>query len=226
MLGRLESFFFPARCIHCDEALDHAVRFLCDGCVTVLPWLDGSSRCARCFLERCDCLALKGCLNFRFAAFAHAGPAASLIHQLKFQGREEIARIFASALVIQMEKQMLWPDLIIPIPHAPWHALLRGYRPAELIAKELGKLMKVPVKKLLRRSLISIPQRCKTKEQREKLQRDVYQLRKQVDFIDQTVLLIDDVTATGMTLIRCAEVLREGFPHCVIGCTATLAEKD
>ncbi len=223
---RLGTFFFPARCIHCDHPMDRAARLLCDACITILPTLDSSSRCTRCFLEHCACQSLRGCLHFRFAAFSHFGPAASLIHQLKFHGREEIAKVFASYLFIHMEKHQMRPDLIIPVPHTPWHALLRGYRPAELLAKELGHLMNVPVKNYLKRSFDSLPQRCKTKEQRANLPRSTYKLHRKADIADRTLLLIDDVTTTGMTLIRCAEVLRQGFPRRIIGCTATLAEKD
>jgi competence protein ComFC len=162
----------------------------------------------------------------RFAAFAHEGPAASLVHQLKFHGREEVVKVLASSLLVQIDRLQKWPDMIVPVPHTPWHAFLRNNYPSKLLARELGNLLNVPVKECLKRSWTSLPQRCKTKEQREKLPKEIYRLQKQKDLIDRTILLVDDVTTTGTTLVRCAEALREGFPRQVIGCTVTLAEKD
>lgn len=220
------AFFYPSQCLHCETVLDFPGRFLCEGCAMILPWLDPISRCNRCFLEECQCSSLNGCLHLRFAAFAHEGPAASLVHQLKFHGREEITKVLASSLLLQIDRLKKWPDMIVPVPHAPLHAFLRNNYPSKLLARELGHLMKIPVKECLKRSWTSLPQRTKTKEQREKLPQEIYRLQKRKELVDRTILLVDDVTTTGTTLVRCAEALREGFPCQVLGCTVTLAEKD
>ncbi len=225
IIDHLETFLFPARCVHCDVDLPKAARALCDGCAEVLPWLEPRFRCPRCFLEICKCSLLRGSLSSRIAAFSHIGPAAILLHQLKFGGREEIALSFASALLLQIEKtKMPWPDLLIPVPHARWHSFLEGYHASDLIASYLSKLMRVPLAKALSRSLTSLPQRCKDSEERKTLSKGTYRWRKTIDIVGKSLLLVDDVSTTGHTFVRCAEALRSGFPLKISACSATLVE--
>lgn len=126
---------------------------------------------------------------------------------------------------MQIEKAALkWPDVVVPIPHTPWHSFLRGYRSSELLAKALAKKMDIPFVKALRRSATSIPQRSKKKAQRESLSSETYLLRKGADLCNRSVLLIDDLSTTGMTLARCAEALKNSFPLQISACTLAIVD--
>jgi len=157
--------------------------------------------------------------------FSYGGPAEVLINKFKFQGMQQLADLFASCLLVQIEKVGLkWPDLIVPIPHSPWHSFLRGYHPSELVAKSLANKMKIPFAKALKRSFLSIPQRYKTKEQRKFLSYQAYRLRKGIDLTDRNILLIDDLSTTGSTLACCAEALKEAFPLQISACTLAIVD--
>ncbi|MBS3903798.1 MAG: ComF family protein [Simkania sp.] len=224
-LDALTTFFFPANCLHCEERLPKAELFLCPGCSSALPWLEASSRCPRCFLESCSCSTFTGPLSRRLAVFSHFGPAFSLVQHFKFAGREEMASVMASLMLVQLEKAgMPWPDYIVPVPHAPWHALLRGYHPTDLIARALAKRMHVKVAKVLKRHWTSLPQHSKTKGQRILTPQPMFSLRGASLMADRTILLIDDVTTTGETLQQCSRVLQQSFPSSIYACTLTLVE--
>lgn len=220
-----KEFLFPAPCLHCEVMLKDPSHFLCENCVTLLPWIDANSRCSKCFLETCACSSLRLPLHRRLAVFSYGGPAEILISKFKFQGLQQLTELFASCLLLQIEKaELKWPDLIIPIPHAPWHSLFRGYLASELLAKSLAKKMGVPFTRALRRTLVSIPQRCKTKEQRKSLSEQTYRLRRGIDLTDRNILLIDDVSTTGTTLARCADALRGCFASQVSACTLAIVD--
>ncbi len=136
-----------------------------------------------------------------------------------------MAEAIASLMLIQIEKaQMPWPDVIVPVPHAPWHALLRGYHPTQLIAKALAKMMGVKMVKALKRSFVSLPQRSKTKEERMLMPAHAFTMTYEHLIADRSILLVDDVTTTGMTLQQCARVLKQAFPATISACTLTLVE--
>jgi ComF family protein len=218
-------FLFPAPCVHCEELLEDPRGFLCKLCAELLPWIDVSSRCLRCFTKSCACASLQLPLYRRLAVFSYGGPIENLIYKFKFEEYDQLADLFASCLLVQIEKADLrWPDALIPIPHTPWHSFLRGYRSSELLAKALAKKMDVPVVKALRRAATSLPQRSKTKAQRESLSSETYLLRKGIDLTDRSVLLIDDLSTTGTTLARCAEALKNSFPIQVSACTLAIVD--
>jgi ComF family protein len=157
--------------------------------------------------------------------FSYGGPAEVLINKFKFQGMQQLADLFASCFLLQIENAGLkWPDFLVPIPHAPWHSLLRGYHPSELLARALAKKMKIPFVRALKRSFMSIPQRYKTKEQRKFLSYQPYRLRKGIDLTDRNILLIDDLSTTGATLACCADALKEAFPLQISACTLAIVD--
>lgn len=218
-------FLFPATCFHCDELLCDPKAFLCPPCAELLPWIDLEERCPRCFLQPCDCATLRMPLYRRLAVFSYGGPLQALMSKFKFERYDHLAGLFASCMLVQIERAALrWPDLLIPVPHAPWHSFLRGYRSSEFLGAALAKKMGIPLVKALRRTFTSIPQRSKTKVQRESLPSQTYCLRKGIDLTDRSVLLIDDLSTTGTTLIRCAEALKTTFPSQISACTLAIVD--
>jgi ComF family protein len=221
----LREFLFPSTCLHCRSAIENATRFLCEECAELLPWIDIASRCPRCFFPVCECARMRWPLYRRLAVFSYGGPAETLIHKYKFQNLLQLTDLFASCLLLQIEKaELKWPDLIVPIPHARWHSLLCSYNSSEHLASALSKKMSIPCEKILKRTFLSIPQRGKSKVQREALSKHEYRLRKKADVADRCILLIDDIMATGTTVARCAEVLKEGYAAQVSACSLGLVE--
>ncbi len=159
------------------------------------------------------------------SAFEFTGVAASLIHQLKFVGRRELAKDLASWMVIQFVRQNIpLPDLIVPVPQSFARKLSRGYNQSFLIAQEIGELLERPVKDLLKRKSGEFPQRALSKTAREISLSHSFSWKSPCDISDKTVLLVDDVMTTGSTLYQCGRVLQEGFPAALYALTFCSAE--
>jgi ComF family protein len=85
----------------------------------------------------------------------------------------------------------------------------RGFNQAELVAKELGKLMNIPVDtKYLFRKEKTTPQKELTRQQRKSNLRQAFDVQKKGKYY-QRVLLIDDIYTTGATIDGISEILRE-----------------
>lgn len=145
------------------------------------------------------------------AAFEYIGPITTLIPQLKYGNKYWLAEGLGGYMAAQF-LQMDWPipDVIAPVPMAWNKSLARGYNQSYLLAASVGKILKVPVKPLLKRRCGDFSQAGLTKERRIGLDGQNIRLKRSV--YDQTVLLIDDVITTGSTLKRCGEALLEGCP--------------
>jgi competence protein ComFC len=159
------------------------------------------------------------------SAFEYAGPAASLILQMKFGKKPELAKDIAAWMVVQFFRlELPLPDLIVPVPQSFFRRMTRGYNQSELIAQEIGKLLERPVENILKRSIGDFPQTGKSREERENLLEDSFSLKKRFGISDKIILVIDDVMTTGSTLTQCARVLEEGFPAALFALTCCTAE--
>ncbi len=110
-------------------------------------------------------------------------------------------------------------DIIIVVPVSNKRKKERGYNQSELIAKEISKIIKVPIaKNILYKIKNTVPQSSLNKEQREQNAKGVYMIKNQQKIINKKILLIDDIYTTGSTINECAKVIvQQGISREQIG---------
>jgi len=163
-----------------------------------------------------------------FAASIYQKPVKSLV--LKKFYKDPLASKQLGQMIMQftpIKKENI--DVIVPIPLHWTRYAKRGYNQATIIAKEIGQSTDKPVIKLLRR-------RKKTKFQSmlapQDRQDNVYEAfclhwfykKRYRDLIeDKTILLVDDLCTTGVTLQSAAKILMKYKPKSVIAVVACRA---
>lgn len=137
-------------------------------------------------------------------------PFSNWVLELKYSGNVTRAQMLADFLLetIKQENQTL-PDVLVPSPISSKRLKKRGYNQAELLAKHLGKKLKIPVQSnWLKKIKDTAQQSNSTKHQRElNLRNSIICTQALPDSIK--IGLVDDVITTGSTLNTCAEVMRK-----------------
>ena len=106
--------------------------------------------------------------------------------------------------------QMIAPDCLVPVPLHPSKFRKRGFNQAELLAREFGKELNIPIRLLLRKNKETKDQKNLNRMERKKNVKNVFcvnvaEIKKG---IPKSILLIDDVSTTGSTLTECAKALK------------------
>lgn len=99
-------------------------------------------------------------------------------------------------------------DIIIIVPISKHRKKERGYNQSYLIAKEISKIIKIPIaKKILYKIKNTVPQSSLNRKQREENAKGAYKIRNTTKLYNKKILLIDDIYTTGNTVNECAKVL-------------------
>ncbi|MEY4371708.1 MAG: hypothetical protein RL219_477 [Actinomycetota bacterium] len=179
----------------------------CSSCAT-----PGSRLCARC--RAGVRIAPPGVP----AALVHDGPVRSAVLGLKFRNARRAARELAEYMM-----QRVGPtpevDIVTWAPTSARRVADRGYDPAELLARELARLLGRPCRRLLLRERRSMPQAGR--DRRSRLLGPRFRARPLRDA--PRVLLVDDVVTTGATLREGAAALVRAGATAVVCLAASAA---
>lgn len=131
--------------------------------------------------------------------------------QFKYQGRFELASLFASLLAKKWQETQLVSsiDLILSVPlHiSKWQQ--RGYNQAHLIAKPFAQLLGLPYQgSALIRTKKNISQVGQTGAQRRNNLANAFTLRSPLPRKVKHVMLVDDVLTTGSTASEISKLLK------------------
>lgn len=144
--------------------------------------------------------------------FKYGNIIRSQILALKFQEKPYICQTITYFLK-NMQKSfenLKKYDIIIIVPISKQRNRDRGYNQSELIAREISKIIQVPiVKKTLYKIKNTAPQSSLNKKQREENARGVYKSKDITKLCNKKLLLIDDIYTTGNTVNECANSLIE-----------------
>lgn len=100
----------------------------------------------------------------------------------------------------------------------PIRKLIRGYNHSEILAKKIAKHAGLPYENLLYRQKFQIQQvKTRSKSERLKNQRNAFNLRGNVT--NKDIILIDDVTTTGATLLEARTLLLKNGARSVLAYT-------
>ena len=150
------------------------------------------------------------------AVWSHQGRAATLVRELKYGRATGVVSELADAMAAVAPAV----DAVTWVPASPSRRRSRGFDQCELLARAVGRRLRLPVRFLLRRT------DDEAQTSRDRSGRTVgpslvargRRLRS-----SPRVLLVDDVTTTGATLRIAAGVLRRHGAGAVVGLVATRA---
>ena len=135
----------------------------------------------------------------------------NIIHQLKYNGRQDIGfefgKIFGSEL---MKTSLSSPDIIVPVPLHLKKLRKRGFNQSEIIARGMADSMgKKIITDALERIRYTESQTNRSRYERWENVEGIFRLRKPQLLEGKHILLVDDVVTTGSTLEACAsEILK------------------
>jgi len=227
--------FFPKFCLGCKKE----GSYLCEDCRGLLDicefnyclceqghsMLPVNSKLGKC--NKCNDRKLFG-LYFALP-YKDNVLTKKLICQFKYQPYlKDLASTLASILIEHFIKtgkntNEIWVPggksaVLVPVPLHFKKMRERGYNQSEELAKELSKILQIPV---ISNNLIKIKstkaQAESTKLEREKNLQGAFKIKNPAEFSGKKIFLVDDVYTTGSTMQDCAKILKENGAKSVWG---------
>jgi ComF family protein len=205
---RVLDLVLPERCAICDvpgravcdmcrSALTRLVPPVCERCGSPGPW--PVRRCAECTGRRLAFVEAR-------AAIVYDKRARALVRAWKEGGRRGLACAAAELIAEVVPREE--GDVLVPVPGDPERAWRRGHVPPRELARELGRVWRVPVGDLLDRTRTLPPQRGLSLDERRRNVRGSVALRSAP--APEAACVVDDVYTSGATVDACAAALRRG----------------
>lgn len=232
-MGILE-ILYPARCPVC-HGIVRGKDGICPSCRKRLHYIK-EPKCKKCGkeIEKDEQEYCRDCQRFVHAydkgasVFAYDPLMRRSVSMFKYHNRREYAKVYAREMYHHCERflKMCAPDVILPVPIHQHKKRQRGFNQAELVAKELGKLMNVPVDtEYLLRVEKTTPQKELTRQQRKVNLRKAFAIRETGKYYER-ILLIDDIYTTGATIDAISEILRENQSKFIFFLTICVGRND
>ncbi|MDO8486350.1 MAG: ComF family protein [Candidatus Staskawiczbacteria bacterium] len=230
----LLDLFFPIFCLGCQKE----ETYLCEDCRATLDILE--FQCCLCGKNPLKInIELKGdgkcnkCSSKKLSGLYFALPykenslTRKLIHQFKYQPYiKDLAKTLASLLaehffISGINKEDIWGDsILIPIPLDIKKLKKRGYNQAEELAKELSKILNVPIfSDILIKTKSTQAQIELSGKEREQNLKNVFVIKNPAEIAGKKIFLVDDVYTTGSTMEECAQTLKKSGAKQVWGIT-------
>lgn len=200
---------FPQKCVVCGEIV--ANGYVCGTCWDKLNRIK-EPRCGVCgrpFGSEFAVSVCSECMSGKpykklFIPFEYNDGVKTAIRNMKFWGRAGNFRYFAREIALEMKG--FRPDFITYVPQDRKTRFVRGYNQTELMAKELGKLMKVKVVPTLIRIKKGKKQVSLTRAQRTVNAKRLFMPMNKK--LSGRWLIVDDVVTTGSTMEACCKLLK------------------
>lgn len=210
---------FPRVCLGCQTE----GSFFCRACRSELVF--SAPHCLVCSKRNFTAVLCGACerqsgLRRFLTPFSYRTPAIrDLIHAYKFDGARELASFFADMIAAFCEFYGIRPPasaILVPIPIHRHRERQRGFNQSALLADELARRLRLVVAPALRRPRWNTPQtEMESYAARRKNVAGAFTIADAAAIRDRTVILVDDVAASGATLSEAARILRTHGAHTV-----------
>lgn len=205
MFDKIIAQFAPHNCIVCG--LEGSA--VCELCIDVVsePKISSCHLCNALTpdFKTCDTCRRKTKLTQAYIASYYGGYVKQLLWMLKYQRSRETVQPLA--YLIDSALPRLDVDLITWVPSSTTRYRMRGYNPAELLARQLARSRDLQYCSTLGRIGQSRQVGTSREERKHQLRGSLYPLSGAV-IAGKKILIVDDVITTGATLGECAAVLK------------------
>ena len=192
----LLDIIYPPRCPSCRTIVSELGAW-CDNCLpAVIRLREASPEESPAFIRQC------------LTVLAYDGTVKKLLHRLKFQPDPKAAKYF----VWLLNKRVSWaklqrPDAIVPVPLSASRLAVRGFNQTELLFLSWSQGQDIPWLNALERQRDTLPQWQLSPLERHRNIKGAFAVPDPVLVRGKSILLVDDILTTGVTLSECAKML-------------------
>ncbi len=233
LIDKSVNYLFPLCCINCNTLIqDHLC--LCPNCWANLSFIKEAFchicgrpfsinntalfYCAKCVINKHYCDQTRVLLHFdQFSK--------KLIHNFKYYDKGGLASFFANLCVNNYHDFLIQSDVIIPVPMHKLKRIMRLYNQTQLLGQALHNIIKKPLllNTLIKTKLTKSQSFLPKKERMKNITLNQFAILNKSTIENKTILLIDDVITTSVTINTCAQVLKKNGANKVfalaIACT-------
>ena len=150
---------------------------------------------------------------------AFTGATRAALHSLKYDGERRLVPPIAAAMADRWRRVTCGGDILVPVPIHATKRRERGFNQAELLAREVGRVLRLPVADILERRQATQAQHALGRGARARNVSHAFAVRdgQATAVAGRWALLIDDVVTTGATLAGCARALEDAGALAVSG---------
>ena len=215
-MGRWLDLLYPVHCPLCRKVRPYGTEMVCPECRSTVEWVE-EPVCMRCGkgIEReaeedCeDCMRMPKSYMRGFPAFWYTGGVKTSLYDFKYKNQRGYAAFYSESICRRYGEQLqrLGISGIVPVPVHPHKKRVRGYNQAEVLARELGRELRVPVyPDYIKRVVDTSPQKELNDKARMKNLKNAFKIGENTIKLDR-VLVVDDIYTSGATIEACAKVL-------------------
>ena len=198
----LLQFFFPARCLFCRKHLPYDTKVpFCESCRLYLASLSPRELP----IPAGSCLYL----------LDYAADIRRAILAYKFHGKAQYAKPLGE-LLVPLISRLGQVDVLTWAPVSALRLVGRGYDQSRLLAEAAGRVLHIPVKRMLRKRRHTRRQSRTAGQDRAENVRGAYSLAAGCHPVGCRIVLIDDIVTTGSTISECSRVLTDAGAQEVI----------
>lgn len=203
-------FVFPKACPGCQRSLMKWEQSICRICISQLPLvLPGEDKNNLLQTRLTGRVELEQA--YTMMRFYQGGLAQKLLHAIKYQGKQQLARDLGRAFGKSIASHLTVSNqsLLVPVPLHPFKLQIRGFNQSDKIAEGIVEALNIPVSfSAMERIQFHISQTQKGKDARwEEIKDDFIAKNEEVKHRD--IILVDDVCTSGATIEACAKALLE-----------------
>ncbi len=203
-----------------ENILDIIYPKSCGLCGGLLEFGSENVLCRDCNqrLEKADFPFRSGCDGI--SLFPYSGEIRKRIIEFKYDGRTGLCSLFGFLMAEAFKKSGMTADFdeVLPVPASKKGFRARGYNQAELMAKEAGKYLNIPVGSELVRIKETRPQNKLDRDKRAENIKGAFGISGSVG--NKKILLIDDIYTTGSTINECKKTLMSAGAESIFYITA------
>lgn len=239
VLTRIRSLVFPAKCVSCGELLDARDEVFCRTCYDAYENAK-QEICSRCLKPRCRCTCPSFPLGraglgrliklYKYQPSDSDLPENRILYALKQRHLASVfdflARDLAEAVADALTPKEKSSAVLVPCPRSNAAKRKNGYDHTVELCRALSRITGFPVSCSLRRKNGGKMQKNLSGEDRRRNIKGRFFVKEPCDLTGKTVLLVDDVTTSGATILECRRIVKQAGAARVVPCVIAFSGRD